>query len=286
MVEADGRTLSVEVAGPPDGRPVVVCAGTPNSRHLFPAWIEDAEARGIRLIGYDRPGYGNSDPQPGYRIADGAGHVRAIASALQIDRMAVWGFSGGGPHVLACAALLPELVVAAATVGSIAPYGAPGLDFFAGMGQDNVDDVKLFLDDPAAARAKTEEEREELLAATGEQLLESWKTLLSDADAGVLTGDYADFIVSGLRDGLAPGIGGWWDDGAAHLLPWGFDVSEIGIPVKIWHGAQDRFVPPQHGRWLANQIPTSEERFSDREGHLTVLVDGISEVHEWLLSHF
>lgn len=282
---AGDRKLCVEVAGDPGGFPVLVCAGTPNSRHLFQAWSDDASRRGIRLIGYDRPGYGGSDPQPGWRVADTADHARAISSALEIERIAVWGFSGGGPPTLACAALLPDLVVAAATVGSVAPYGAPGLDFFGGMGEDNVEDVKLFFADPTAARRKTEQERHELMEVTPQQLLDAWKTLLSDVDAKALTGEYAEAVVGSLRSGLAPGAQGWWDDSVAHLSDWGFQLSSIQIPVKVWHGVQDRFVAPQHGRWLARHIPGAEAELSERDGHLTLLVDGIPAVHQWLLSH-
>src|SRR5581483_666390 len=130
--------------------------GTPNSRHLYGPACADAAARGLRLIGYDRPGYGGSSPQPGRTVADCAADVRAICAELGIGRLATWGISGGGPHVLACAALLPDLVAAAASLASPAPYGAEGLDYFAGMGQDNVDDMKLLLADEEAARAKAE----------------------------------------------------------------------------------------------------------------------------------
>src|ERR1700678_822591 len=146
----DGRTLALEEAGDLDGRPVLVHMGTPNSRHLYGPNAADAAARGLRLIGYDRPGYGGSSPQPGRAVADCAADVRAICAALHIDRLAMWGISGGGPHVLACAALLPDLVTAVASLASLAPYGAGGLDYFAGMGQANVDDIRLFLTDEAA----------------------------------------------------------------------------------------------------------------------------------------
>src|SRR5215471_8175296 len=130
----DGRTLSVEDYGDPGGRPVLVHTGTPNSRLLYGPNVTDAAARGLRLIGYDRPGYGGSDPQPGRTVADCAADVRAICAALGIGRLAMWGISGGGPHVLACAALLPDLVVAAASLASLAPSDAEGLDYYAGMG--------------------------------------------------------------------------------------------------------------------------------------------------------
>ena len=115
---ADGRRLAVEEDGDSSGVPVLVHNGTPNSRLLYKHHVADAAARGIRLISYDRPGYGGSTPAPGRTVADCADDVRAICAALKIDRLATWGVSGGGPHVLACAALLPDLVVAAASLAS------------------------------------------------------------------------------------------------------------------------------------------------------------------------
>ena len=191
----DGRTLAIEEAGDPGGRPVLVHNGTPNSRHLFGPAAADAAARGLRLIGYDRPGYGGSTPQPGRTVADCATDVRAICAGLGIGRLAMWGISGGGPHVLACAALLPDLVTAAASLASLAPMDAEGLDWFEGMGQDNVDDTKLLQRDKKAARAKLETEREETLAATADDLAELLKTLLTPVDAAALTGEIAEYLV-------------------------------------------------------------------------------------------
>lgn len=281
-----GRELCLELAGESSGHPILVHGGTPNSRHLYGGWIEDAERRGIKLFSYDRPGYGGSPPEPGHSVADAAQDVRAIAQALEIDRLGVWGLSGGGPYALASAALLPELVVAAGVVGSIAPWGAPGLDYFTGMGEDNVEDIELFFSDPRAAREKAQRDREELLGVSADQVMNSMKSLLSEADAAVLNGDFAESLVRSFQDGLAPGDQGWWDDSAAHLSPWGFELESIRVPVKVWHGAHDRFVPFQHGRWLAEHVPGAEAALSETDGHLTLLVNKVGEIHEWLLRHF
>ncbi|HVC23074.1 MAG TPA: alpha/beta hydrolase [Candidatus Dormibacteraeota bacterium] len=279
----DGRTLCVELGGDPKGTPVLVHGGTPNSRHLFTKWLDDAERRGLRLISYDRPGYGESTPCPRHTVADAAEDVRSIADALEIDRLLVWGYSGGGPYTLACAALLPDLVAAAATVGSVAPYGVPDLDYFAGMGESNVEGIQLYFSDPGACRKQGLEEREAMLQATPKQTAEILKTLLTPTDAAVLTGQFAAFLTNCTHDGLAPGDEGWWDDGVAHLGPWGFDLDSIRIPVKVWHGRQDRFVPFQHGQWLAEHVPGAQAALSEEDGHLTLLVEKIGAVHEWLL---
>ncbi len=280
----DGRTLAVEDSGDPAGRPVLVHMGTPNSRLLFGPNVRDAAARGLRLISYDRPGYGRSSPQPGRTVADCAGDVRAICAGLGIDRLVMWGISGGGPHVLACAALLPDLVTAAASLASPAPYGAEGLDYFAGMGELNVDDTRLFLADEAAAKAKLEQDREEILSTPPADAAKAIESLLSPTDAAALRGELAEYLVASERDGLAPGSQGWWDDNCM-VKPWGFDLAAITIPVLLLHGRQDRFVPFGHGEWLAAHIPGVEARLLDDDGHLTLMKNRIPEVHAWLSGH-
>ena len=280
----DGRTLAVEESGDPAGRPVLVHMGTPGSRHLYDPVAQDAAARGLKLISYDRPGYGGSSPQPGRSVADCAEDVRAICAALGLDRLAMWGMSGGGPHVLACAASLPDLVTAAASLASIAPHGADGLDYFAGMGEDNVADDRLFLTDEAAARAKMDKDREEILATPPEDAAKAIASLLTPIDAAALAGDLAEYLAFSEREGLAPGSQGWWDDNC-HLRPWGFDLADINVPVLLLHGRQDMFVPLGHGEWLAAHIPGVEARLLDDEGHLTLLRNRVLEVHAWLSSH-
>jgi len=283
---AGGRVLTVEEDGEPGGIPVLVHNGTPNSRHLYAPNAADAAGRGIRLIGYDRPGYGGSTPSPGRAVAECTGDVRAICAALRIDRLMMWGISGGGPHVLACAALLPDLVVAAASLASPAPHGAGGLDWFAGMGELNVDDFKLLLRDRDAARVKLEKDREAFLSASAEEIAEMIASLVSPADAAVLGGGIGEYLAECGRLGLAPGAEGWWEDSLAEMEPWGFSFDAIAIPILLLHGRQDRFVPVGHGEWLASRIPGVEARLTDEDGHLTLLVRRVGEVHAWLLSNW
>lgn len=280
----DGRTLAVEETGDPSGRPVLAHMGTPNSRHLYGPNGQDAAAQGLRLICYDRPGYGGSTPNPGRTVADCAADVRAICAELGIERLVTWGISGGGPHVLACAALLPDLVAAAASLASPAPYGAEGLDFFDGMGQDNVDDMSLYLADPAAARKKMDKDREDLLATPPEDVATAMESLLTPTDAAALRGDLAEYLTASLHDGMAPGSQGWWDDNCM-LRPWGFDLASITVPVLLLHGRQDKFVPFGHGEWLAAHVPGAEARLTDDDGHLTLLKNRVPEVHAWLAAH-
>ena len=293
----DGRVLAVEEAGDPAGWPVLVHGGTPGSRLLYGPHARDAAERGLRLIGYDRPGYGGSSPRPGRTVADCAADVRAICADLGIDRLAMWGASGGGPHVLACAALLPDLVAAAASLASLAPFDADGLDYFDGMAPENVDDTVLFFSDEAAARAKTDRDRAEILdeapAAPAEapgddagddEEAGGFGPPLPPADEAAVASGLGDFFATAMRDGLAPGSEGWWEDNCL-LRPWGFSLSDITVPVLLLHGRQDTFVPFGHGQWLAAHIPGVKPLLLDGDGHLSLLQNRVSEVHWWLSDH-
>jgi pimeloyl-ACP methyl ester carboxylesterase len=282
----DGRVLLVQEGGDSDGRPFLVHGGSPNSRLLYPPRVALAARQGIRLISYDRPGYGGSTRQAGRTVADCAQDVRAIAAALGIERLAIWGGSAGGPHVLACAALMPDLVAAVAVLASVAPYGSPDLDYYADMGELNVEHTRLLFEDPVAARAKYERDREELLAADADSLMEFLRTLLSAADIAVLTGELVESVVASIRAGLAPGADGWLDDALALVGSWGFTLDSIAVPVLLRHGRQDRFVPFAHGEWFARHIPGVEAVLTDEDGHLTLTERHMESINAWLLSHF
>lgn len=280
----DGRELCVDLGGDPAGKPVLVCVGMPMARTLYRGWTADAEKKGIRLIGYDRPGYGGSTPNPGYTVASGARDVRAIAGSLGYDRIGVWGISGGGPYALACAALLPDLVAAAAAVASFGPHDAEGFDWYAGMGESNAESFRQNIADPETSRRELGEGRQEILDTPAEDFGSTMEGLLPPPDAAFLTDDLLRWQAEAHKTALAPGDQGWWDDAMAVVTSWGFDLGGIRVPVKIWHGRQDVFIPVQHGEWLAAAIPGAEADISDRDGHLT-LIGRAGEFHDWLLRH-
>ena len=149
------------------------------------------------------------------------------------------------------------------------------------MGQDNVDDTGLYFADEAAARAQADKDREGLLAASPDDLASGMAALLSPVDAATLSGELAKFMTSSMKDGLAQGSQGWWDDNCV-IRPWGFDPADIAIPVLLLHGKHDKFVPFGHGEWLAAHNPGVEARLSEDDRHLTLLENRIPEVHAWL----
>jgi pimeloyl-ACP methyl ester carboxylesterase len=267
----DGHELQAVVAGPPDGELVLLHHGTPGSAtRLYPPYLELAEERGLRLAGYSRPGYGGSERHERRTVADCAADAAAVADALGADEFMTVGGSGGGPHALACAALLGDRVKSAATIAGAAPTDAEGLDWLEGMAEENLEEF-------AAARAGREQLQEfidrhagELREVSGGQLLQSLGSLVSPPDAAVLTGEYAEFAAASIRESMRTGTWGWFDDDLALLGDWGFDLGAIRAPVSIWQGRQDRFVPPSHGEWLAANVGGARGHLLDEHGHLSL----------------
>ena len=281
-----GRTLAVYEDGDPSGTAVIVHHGTPDSGLLARIWVALAKEQGIRLIGYDRPGYGGSSRHAGRNVADCADDVEAIADALGLERFATWGISGGGPHALACAALCGDRLAAVASLAAVAPYDADGLDWLAGMGESNIAEFGALLEGEPALRAFIEHEAGEMRGADPAGLVAVFETLLGPADRAVLNEEFANELLQSIAHGLTEGVDGWLDDDFAFFRPWGFDVSAIDRPVLLLHGTDDRFVPMAHGRWLAERIPGVEARLTGAEdGHLTLIALRVREVHEWLLAH-
>jgi pimeloyl-ACP methyl ester carboxylesterase len=277
----DGRALEVHELGDDQGLPVLFHHGTPGSGTLYDRW----RTPGVRLIGYDRAGYGGSTRRPGRAVADVVADVEAVADALGLERFATWGLSGGGPHALACAALLGDRVVAAASVAGVGPWGVDDLDWLEGMGEGNRKEFDLVLAGEGALRPALEDERTGLLGVTAEGLREAMAPHLGNADREALTGELAAYFHGNMQHALAAGPDGWLDDNLAFVRPWGFDVASIERPVLVVQGGDDLMVPPAHARWLAAHVPGCEARIDDAEGHLTLVQNLVPQIHEWLLSH-
>jgi pimeloyl-ACP methyl ester carboxylesterase len=278
----DGRVLRVQDSDATELPAVFVLHGTPGSRVMHDGVLAIAADAGVRLLCYDRPGCGGSTPQPGRIIADGAGDVAAIADELGIDRFAVVGASGGGSYALACAALLPDRVVAAATLTSLAPFDAPGLDWFAGMAEINVQQFTLAAAGREAVQPLLEQMAEGFKAVDPAQFVQMYGPGFPPPDRAILDTTVASYILGPTVEGLAPGVEGFVEDELAVVAPWGVDLAGVLVPVALWQGEQDQLIPPGHARWLADAIPGAELQLYPDEGHLSIIFGRDREVIAWL----
>jgi pimeloyl-ACP methyl ester carboxylesterase len=272
---ADGRILhaydtrAAETPGPV----VFWLHGTPNVGSPPEPLLPTAEVSGLRWVSYDRPGYGGSSPDADRTVASAAADVAAIADALGIDRFTVLGHSGGGPHALACAALLSKRVVAAVSISAPAPFDAGGLDWFAGWTPG------IAAEQRAAARG-----RAALEAHWATAVPEEMSAFFTEADISAL-GDSWSWVAGVVEKAMQGGMEGYLEDNIASAQPWGFQLSDLSVPVFIMHGAQDKMVPCAHGEWLASRVPGAELRVVTDAGHITVL-DSAPEALAWLATAF
>jgi pimeloyl-ACP methyl ester carboxylesterase len=268
----DGRTLHYydTRADARDQRtPVIWHHGTPNLGSPPEPLFAAAAAAGLRWVSYDRPAYGGSSPHPGRSVASAAADVAAIGDAIGAGRFAVFGHSGGGPHALACAALLPGRVTAAVSMASPAPHDAEGLDWYAGWSAYGVGEQQ-------SAAAGREALAQYLESAAEPELDE----LFIPADIEALEGRWA--WVGGVAGAaFAQGPDGMIEDLLAGAAPWGFALAGISVPALVVHGDADRMTPSAHGQWLAGQVPSAELRLIPGAGHITVL-DAGPEALSWL----
>jgi pimeloyl-ACP methyl ester carboxylesterase len=284
----DGRTLAYATWGDPDGFPVLSLHGTPGCR--FNRWPdEDVYARlGLHWVTHDRAGYGRSDRHHGRCVADEAADVAALADELGFDRFGVTGGSGGGPHALACAALLPDRVVRTICSVGVAPFGAPGLEedeWTGGMDAENVKEIRWAL----AGEDVLTPELESLQKTIEERVAVDPSTVLDEFDlsesdrAELARPETMQVVREAAFEQAANGVGGWVDDDLAVLSPWGFDAGTISVPVLVQYGLTDVLVPQAHGEWLAANVPGCIVAVDEAAGHLGAdPVERIASNARWL----
>ena len=264
----DGRVLAAAEWGDPAGIPLISLHGTPGGRM---SWWEDPDIyrrHGLRRITIDRPGYGASSRRRGRRVADIIPDLERLTEALGIDRFVVSGGSGGGPHALACAALLPDRVIRCLAEVSIAPYGVADIDWLDGMTEGNVIEFNAALAGEPASRKLLHGLRTEALERLAAGRLD-WMGddhELSAADQAQMA-KHHHLIAAQMTSCLEPGIDGWVDDDIAFTRPWGFDVADIRVPVLFTYGRTDALVPPAHGDWLVAHVPGAIAWVDDEAGH-------------------
>jgi pimeloyl-ACP methyl ester carboxylesterase len=256
--------------------------GTPGSRVAPLSRSLVLKGLGVRLITFDRPGYGGSDRLESRQVADVVPDVEAIVDALGVEQFAVIGRSGGGPHALACAALLPERVTRAGILVSLAPWAADGLDWFAGMSDSNIEKLSWASSKPEVLTAAMVRSAAEIrtspashVTTVGLELPESDQRLMADVELrALLTRNYAEAL-RGSADG-------WIDDLLAFCSPWGFEPADIKVPVLVWHGQDDVFSPVAHSRWLTDRIPNASMVLQPNAAHFAAF-EAMPDVLAWVI---
>jgi pimeloyl-ACP methyl ester carboxylesterase len=283
----EARVVSLYVEGPEDGTVLINHHGTPGAGVPSPGFVRTAAERGLRWVSYSRPGYGGSTRAAGRAVADCVRDVAAIADHLGAERFFTMGGSGGGPHTLACAALLPERVRGCAAIASPAPWGAEGLDWLAGQGKENQEEWGAALEGPDALQSYLEGEAPALsVAHDPEEFIDALgEGLLPPVDQAAITGEYAATLIESSKRAVAKGIWGWFDDDMAFLRDWGFPLDGITVPVALWQGRLDMMVPFAHGEWMAANVTGARPHLLDQHGHLSLAVSSLPQILDDLLEH-
>jgi pimeloyl-ACP methyl ester carboxylesterase len=281
---ADGRDLEIEVTGPDDGPVLLFHHGTPGASRQFRGMADEVHARGHRLVTWSRAGYGASTRRPGRTVADEVDDALAVLDHLGVDDCVVAGWSGGGPHALACGALAADRVRGVLCIAGVAPYDAEGLVFLDGMGEENHDEFGAAVAGEGALRPYLDAQRPELLAITADQITEQMATLLPPVDRTSLTGEFGDFLAEEFRQAVSVSVDGWLDDDLAFTRPWGFELAAISVPTYVWQGSEDLMVPFAHGGWLAEHIPSVVAHLEPDEGHLSIGIGAMGRMLDELVA--
>lgn len=274
QVSVGGRTVGVRDAGDRDGAPVVHFHGTPGSRLEVDFGADAARRLGVRLISFDRPGYGRSDAGP-IALDSVAEDVEVIADALGVGRFAVSGWSGGGPFALAAASVLADRVSRVGVAGGLGPVlQVPGAR-----------EALTENDHLALSHLPDRPDRAAALFYSGNQdLLDAMMSVIDDAQAPWVDWQWSasdpevvadpaarQALFVSFREAMRQGPMAIAWDNVAFVGPWGVDLDAITCPVHLWYGERDEMAPPAHGQWLAQQLPDAHLTIVPGEGHLVLL---------------
>ena len=274
----DGGLLEVLIDGEADGRPLIFHHGTPGAAVWNEKMADAARDAGLQLVAYSRPGYAGSTTRGHRVVADCTRDVSTILDAIGADDFVTLGWSGGGPHALACAALLGGRCVAATAIASVAPYQAEGLEFLAGMGEENIEEFSAAAAGEEVLRPMLQRYARDLVTVQASQIAAALGGLASEVDKRSLTGEFAETIALSFRRGVSHGIDGWLEDDLAFVRGWGLELGAIRTPVAIWQGAEDRMVPFAHGQWLATHVASAHVHLFRDEGHISLGVARLPEI--------
>lgn len=278
----DDTTIRVRIAGDPTGFPVMYFHGTPGSRLDLAFGDGLIAAAGVRLVSFDRPGYGGSSPSP-FGLLSVAHDALIIADQLGVERFATLGLSGGGPFAIATAALGSARVTRIGVAAGAGPFQeVPGA--IEELSEIDTKALALLPASPVEAAATFASGFEPILLAVrqgDEAVRAKFEPFLSARDRMLLADPVVGgFLITSIREGLRQGVsGGGWDN-VAYVGEWEIDVATIQTPVLLWYGDEDLMAPQAHGRWLDGHLPNARLVIRSGEGHLGIFEHLAEMLHE------
>jgi len=287
MTSRDGRQLDVILGGVLEAKTALVCHhGTPSDGTIWDSWHMDALQNDLCLVAISRPGYAHSDRQKGRSVSCVVADVEDVLDELDIEHFLTIGWSGGGPHALACAEGLPHRCIAASVLAGVGPHGEPDLDSMSDMGPENIEHKKIAIQGEGPLREWAKQNTSSWFTIADDAMVEALGGLIPEIDVVALNDHGMGAIwASSIRRSLQHGIDGYIDDSLVFCKPWGFRPDDIKIPVTIWQGDLDLMVPFTHGQWLINHIPDVTSRLELGHGHISLIVDKKQEILSDLIRH-
>jgi pimeloyl-ACP methyl ester carboxylesterase len=274
----DGRTLEVATLGDPAGPTVFFHHGTPGSAPLADFFADLGNEAGFFIVSMSRAGYGTSTRLEGRSVASVVTDVERVLDQLGRDRYLSVGWSGGGPHALACAALDAPRCRAAWSLAGVVPTDVD-FDWTEGMGPENLEEFALAIEGGPRYFEHMLETGRLFATASPENIVELFGGLLSDVDKTALADDaLRATFATGVRHAFAGGADGFIDDDRAFFSPWGFEPQDIEVPVEVWYGDHDLMVPASHGAWLGHHIPGATVVHLPAEGHVSLFANHVDEL--------
>jgi pimeloyl-ACP methyl ester carboxylesterase len=281
VVLADGRRLGYDEYGPANGKPILYFHGTPSSRKDWRALGNEGlpEKLGIRVIAADRPGMGLSSFQKERRIGDWPADAAAMADALEIEKFAVFGYSGGGPYAIACAQKIPHRLTSAVIAAGEGPADQPGI--YDGINAQAIQFMVLAREKPLQFRlmwgmvCTLARYAPRLVARRG-----GFFTGLPEADK-IVTREQPELgraLLAAMFESIHGGVRGPQWDAALAVSPWDFPINRISVQVHLWQGECDRNVSPASGHYLARTIPNCHANFLPGEGHISLVVNHLEQI--------
>ena len=262
---SDGRNFEFMRNGVQSDSAIILHAGTIQDISGWKIWLDSFAAHGIQAISIGRSGYVGSTPKPGRITIDIARDVSELANHLGIAKMVSVGLSGGGQHAIATG--LDPRTVGIVTTGSLAPFDEMGDDFYTGMQQADLDEYADALRDINDLVTRF---RKWLNVDTGESIS---GVEVSENDSKAQASPSWRILIDSCNLTMRSGFDWVADDYSSYLNPWGFDPRDIEVPVIIWQGGLDKNVPPQHGKWLAANIPGSQLHMIEDESHVGLYIN-------------